>query len=54
MYGSQSTTSSPSTVSTMRNTPCVAGCCGPTFTVMSTVSRSLSAMATRSSGQIDI
>ena len=51
MYGSQSTTSSPSIVSTMRNTPCVAGCWGPTLTVMSTVLRSPSAVATRSSGQ---
>src|SRR6266545_3786266 len=42
MTGSRSTTSSPSTVNTMRKTPCVAGCCGPTLTLMSIVSRSLS------------
>src|SRR5690348_7460489 len=38
MYGSQSTMRSPSTVSTMRKTPCVAGCCGPMLMCMSTVS----------------
>src|SRR3990170_6496 len=42
MTGSTSTTCSPSTVSTMRNTPWVAGCCGPTLTLRSNVSSSRS------------
>src|ERR1700693_1393513 len=39
MTGSRSVTTSPSTLITMRKTPCVAGCCGPTLTLISTVSR---------------
>ena len=31
MYGMTSRTTSPSTFSTIRKTPCVDGCCGPTF-----------------------
>src|SRR3989337_2608881 len=42
MTGSTSTTCSPSTVSTMRKTPWVAGCCGPTLTLRSIVSSSRS------------
>src|SRR3990172_2004258 len=42
MTGSTSTTCSPSTVRTMRKTPWVAGCCGPTFTLRSIVSSSRS------------
>src|SRR3990172_1124349 len=42
MTGSTSTTCSPSTVSTMRNTPWGAGCCGPTLTLTSIVSSSRS------------
>src|SRR4030042_2636352 len=38
MTGSTSTTSSPSTVRTMRKTPWVAGCCGPTLKLTSIVS----------------
>src|SRR3990172_12766358 len=42
MTGSKSTTCSPSTVRTMRKTPWVAGCCGPTLTLRSIVSSSRS------------
>src|SRR3990172_1803359 len=42
MTGSTSTTCSPSTVRTMRKTPWVAGCCGPTLTLRSIVSSSRS------------
>src|SRR3972149_4225866 len=42
MTGSTSTTCSPSTVRIMRNTPWVAGCCGPTLTLTSIVSSSCS------------
>src|SRR3989304_7742994 len=42
MTGSRATPPSPSTVSTMRNTPWVAGCCGPTLTLTSIVSSSFS------------
>src|SRR4030067_2201053 len=42
MTGSKSTTSSPSTVRTMRKTPWVAGCCGPTLKLTSIVSSSRS------------
>src|SRR3989304_2482485 len=42
MTGSTSTTCSPSTVRTMRKTPGVAGCCGPTLTLRSIVSSSRS------------
>src|SRR3990172_5056219 len=42
MTGSTSTTCSPSTVRTMRKTPWVAGCWGPTLTLRSIVSRSRS------------
>src|SRR3990172_3440056 len=42
MTGSRSTTCSPSTVRTMRKTPWVAGCWGPTLTLRSIVSSSRS------------
>src|SRR3990172_1737699 len=42
MTGSRSTTCSPSTVRTIRKTPWVAGCWGPTLTLRSIVSSSRS------------
>ena len=38
MCGSARTIRSPSIHSTSLKTPCVLGCCGPMFTIMSTVS----------------
>src|SRR3990172_3350671 len=42
MWGTSSTTLSPSTTRTMRKTPWVAGCCGPTLMLRSIVSSSCS------------
>src|SRR5450432_741933 len=40
MTGSADTTRSPSSRTTSRRVPCVAGCCGPRFRIMSPVSSS--------------
>src|SRR5215510_1679221 len=37
IVGAQDRTVSPSSSSTRRSTPCVLGCCGPMFTVMTSV-----------------
>src|SRR6267143_3204571 len=43
-----STTFSPDSRNTRRNTPCVEGCCGPMFKINSSVSRPSSSMTGRS------
>src|SRR5581483_9538399 len=55
MCGTTSTTSSPSTRRTMRNTPWVAGCCGPMLMLRSIVSSSCSiGTASRSTAMSDL
>src|SRR3990172_7288100 len=52
MCGSTSSTISPSTLSTMRKTPCVLGCCGPMLMLISIVSSSRSVTMARSQEQL--
>ena len=52
MIGLRSRTTSPSSVTSSRSTPCVAGWCGPMFRVSSSVDGS--SEATRSTGAIVI
>src|SRR5579864_3573360 len=51
MTGRQRTTTSPSSVSSNRSTPCVEGCCGPMLTVSR--SRSLTAIDPPRDGEVD-
>src|SRR3990170_4884665 len=54
MCGSTSTTRSPSTVSTIRKTPWVLGCCGPMLMLTSIVSSCCSCTMVCSSGWAEL
>src|SRR4051812_12143944 len=47
MCGRAAFTTSPSVRSSMRSTPCVEGCCGPMFKIISSASRSASPVQSR-------